>query len=154
MADVRVSERDALDAAPRRSLARHQIEPIAGPKDDLDNPVLEVRDLLPLAPRRPHEVFEFAAVAELRRDQGVTRAIVDFDLRFGYAGKTLAQFVLVGGRRRPQLVEIDLLVEIEVGRRPFSGVRMPRVEESTAFAVPGQVAAGRPRVDAGDDFAG
>src|ERR1700733_16002318 len=107
MADVRVGERDAFDAAAGRPLARHQIEPVAGPKDNLDNPVLEVRDLFPLTPRRPQEMLELAAVAELRRDQRVARALVDFDLRFGPTGKTLAQFVLVGGRRSPQLVEKD-----------------------------------------------
>src|SRR4029450_5217770 len=64
------------------------------------------------------------------------------ELNLGDAGKVLADHVGVGGAVGPELVKVDLLVEVRICRGPLVSLRIARVVEPGAVVVPGDAAAG------------
>src|SRR5262249_13136028 len=104
----------------------------------------------PRSVRRPDEVGALAAVAVVHGDQHEAAVVARPGDRLGNLRRVLADLVGVGVGRGAECVEVELLVEVEVGLRPLAGPRVTRVVKAAAVGVPGDAAAGGAAVDARD----
>jgi len=147
---VGLFRREPQDLSTRGARTRHEVQVALGPERGLNNSVSKIGQPGPLAARSSQIVRKLPTVAVLYRRQQRPRLVVQFELNFGDAREIFADFVAVVCGGSPQLVKIDLLEKVEICGRAFAGARVPRVEKPAGVGQPGQVAPGRPRVDAGD----
>ncbi len=149
---VEVLYRHSQQLAARRVLTRDHEQVVVTAEGGLHQLVLERAELSPFTIRLAQIEGELAAVAVLHGGQDPAGGVVGLQLDLGDARQVFAHLITIFFRRRPQRVEVDLLVEVEVGRRAFAAARVARVAEALAVGRPGQVAARRAAVDARHDL--
>ena len=139
---------EAQDPAPGRALPGEQVEPRVAAEDHRGDLVLEAGDLLPRLAIE-EEVLELPAVAVGHLGEHVFPVVARHEDDLGDAGQLFPEGVDVLVDRRPQLVEIDLLVERHVLGRALGPAGIARVEEACPVLVPGHAPARGAAVDVG-----
>ena len=81
-------------------------------------------------------MLDLATIAVRDMGEDPLAVVAPRELRLGDARELLPNGVRVGGLGRAELVEPDLLVEVEVDRRPLAGARVARVVEAAAVRAP------------------
>jgi hypothetical protein len=146
------------DAPARRTLQHQRVEPAVGAEGRAAHAVGIGGDAPPRAVAAAQVEAVLAAVAIADGGQQVLAVLAGRQRGLGDAREVAADHVAVLRRRRAQLVEPDLLVEVGVGRRALIALRVARVVEALAVRRPRDAAAAggvlHTRHAVGQQFAG
>ncbi len=138
--EIRLRHRHRDDLAARRVLERKRVEPAVQAERHALDLVGMVGDLRPLAVGAAKVEGVLAAVAVGHPRQHIAAVARSAQLGFRDARELLADHVGVRARRRAELVEIHLLVEVHVFPGALASLRVARVVEAGALRVPGDAA--------------
>ena len=144
-------ERETKDLPAGRAASREQVQRAVRPEARVHGFVREGGDLSPAPGGIEQELGELPAVPVLDGGEDGAPVRRALERRLRDSREILADRVAVFFRRRAELVEPDLLVEVHVLGRALAAARVARVEEAGRAGVPGQAASGRSAVDARED---